>query len=481
MKNKLHQLKSLIIILITLSISSCTSTEETPTNEEQYTGHKLGVKESVFFNLDNLQEKGNIIENQTDFAQRLNLSKAYYNKMDEKEVFFAPVRMFGDYPRDYLYTKINNSITERFFTYIGEDKKEIHIHDLNGTLVDIIRINSKGIGSSILRKPKARHSELCPTTIYIKCSSGQHSLENPVEAESCNYWEDSRKGSPPSMFIQFSSCGAPILGGGGPGLEDTESEEDSILLPGGGTGGGTPVTDRCLVRTDCDYCPNLNMTVTKKECEDKIVNYLSNKSKCVYDKISEVNLVRKVIEKFNGRTAPVDLILIEGILNDDTSGQTTYGDSITITLNSNDTQNTPSLWVAHTILHEMIHADLFRLIRSTSQLVYDQHTKMFSLPDGSRANFPTLFDYFNTYPSNPQHNLMADYYLEAMEHGLKEYAKLTGKEYPQQLYKDLAWAGLQNTNSWNNMFADKKYTEQEQKRILRSIIKFKKSGKNECS
>lgn len=39
---------------------------------------------------------------------------------------------------------------------------------------------------------------------------------------------------------------------------------------------------------------------------------------------------------------------------------------------------------------------------------------------------------------------------------------------------------LHNTNAWDNMYADKVYTKNEQKRIIKAINKFIKSGKNEC-
>lgn len=214
--------------------------------------------------------------------------------------------------------------------------------------------------------------------------------------------------------------------------------------------------------------------------EEQIINNLTEEAKCVYGKLETNNLLKKTLKKFNGVDAPVHLILQEGNLGAGVSGETSYGDNITITLDKEDMKNTPSLWGAHTILHEAIHAEIYRKIRTTSQIKYDPYTKTFSLPDGSRAHFPTLFDYYDKYPNNPQHNYMADYYRTAMEEGLKEYATFIGKTYPDQLYKDIAWGGLHNTNAWDNMYADPIYTQNEQQRILNSIRNFKNSGNNEC-
>ena len=102
------------------------------------------------------------------------------------------------------------------------------------------------------------------------------------------------------------------------------------------------------------------------------------------------------------------------------------------------------------------------------------------LPNGSEANFPTLFDYYNNYPENPHHNLMADYYRNAMEQGLRDYANSNGLSYPDQLFKDLSWGGLEGTNAWENMFADPIYTQNEQTRIKNVILTFKDSSKNGC-
>lgn len=223
------------------------------------------------------------------------------------------------------------------------------------------------------------------------------------------------------------------------------------------------------------------MEENEVDFEEQVINKLKGKAKCVYTKLEKSSLLKKMFQKFNGENAPVHLILKEGNLDPGTSGETEYGDIIEITLDINDMENTPSLWGAHTILHEAIHADIYRKIRTTSLLLYDTFTQTYSLPDGAEVHFPTLFNYYNTYPNNPQHNYMADYYRTAMEESLKEYANIIGKTYPDQLYKDIAWSGLHNTNAWENMYADPVFTENEQTRIIKVIKDFKESAKNECN
>ena len=68
-----------------------------------------------------------------------------------------------------------------------------------------------------------------------------------------------------------------------------------------------------------------------------------------------------------------------------------------------------------------------------------------------------------------------------MEEGLKEYAKSIGKIFPEQLYKDISWAGLHGTKAWDKQYANKDYANKEKKRIKKAIYNFEKSGNNECN
>lgn len=214
--------------------------------------------------------------------------------------------------------------------------------------------------------------------------------------------------------------------------------------------------------------------------EEQIINNLTDKAKCVYDKLKgNNNLLDKTLKKFDGTESLINLLVKENNLDPGVSGETEYGIPIKITLDIDDMKDSPSLWGAHTIIHEAIHADIYRKVFVTGGLTYSP-PNTFTL-NGTSVDFPTLFDYYNNYPNNAHHNYMADYYRVAMEEGLKEYAASIGKIYPDQLYKDLAWAGLEKTNAWDNMYADPIYTANEQQRIKQAIINFKNSGNNECN
>ena len=135
------------------------------------------------------------------------------------------------------------------------------------------------------------------------------------------------------------------------------------------------------------------------------------------------------IKKFDGEKTPVHLMLkqksnlmLNGVL---VNGYTEYNSNssiyINITLNTEQSINRPSLAVARTILHEAIHAEIYRKIKTNGGLSYDSNTNTWKLPNGSRAKFESIFDSWNEDPDNPYHNYMGNYYRNAIESGLKEY------------------------------------------------------------
>ncbi len=220
----------------------------------------------------------------------------------------------------------------------------------------------------------------------------------------------------------------------------------------------------------------------------EIINNLTGKANCTYLKLKNNSILQKTIERFKGKT-PINLIINQksNLRLDDynpkselVNAKTYYGNSynINITLNTEQANNRPSLALVRTILHEAIHAEIYRKVKTTSgvSLVNGE----WQLPDGSRANFPSLFDTYNEDPSNPYHNYMAKYYREALELGMKEYATSIGETHSDQFYKDLAWNGLLNTKAWENQYADPAYAKKEKTRIITVIANYEKSKKNEC-
>lgn len=211
----------------------------------------------------------------------------------------------------------------------------------------------------------------------------------------------------------------------------------------------------------------------------KVINRLTGKAKCVYGRIQNNSILKKTLNRFFGERTPIHLIINDksGLKNKKgviINGNTNYGKSyyITITLNKEQSVNRPSLAVARTILHEAIHAEIYRKIKSTNS----DYNKI----KIHKLSWPTLFKYYKKKSKNAQHNYMADYYRKAIELGLREYAKQIGETHSDQFYRDMAWNGLLDTESWNKQYKDPNYAKKEKRRIKKVISDYEKSGKNRC-
>lgn len=238
--------------------------------------------------------------------------------------------------------------------------------------------------------------------------------------------------------------------------ETTRYIQETVNSGSGGSqpDSGDPLTDEPQGRRI--YSERIERYLDEDIPPPQIINNLEGKANCTYLKLKNNNLLVRTIEKFKGKT-PVNLIINQELnlsIKDENgnnvlvNGITNYSSSynIKITLNTEQSNNRPSLAVARTILHEAIHAEIYRKIKTTSGLSYSNG--VWRLPDGSRVNFPSLFDAYNENPSNPDHNYMAKYYREALESGMREYANSIGETHSDQFYKDMAWNGLLDTKAW---------------------------------
>lgn len=227
----------------------------------------------------------------------------------------------------------------------------------------------------------------------------------------------------------------------------------------GGYGGGVPI----------------KLPDNRYDSTNRIFESLSDETKCVYDKLKNYFIIEYAIKEFKGDT-PKDLVIMEKPFGEEAHGQTTFegGKTIKIELNTRDMRNKPAEFVALTIIHELIHADILRKLATANLLAKDSNDRYTKIKNGAKLSFPVIFNYYNKYPTQPHHSNMAENYINAMAKGLKVYSTLTGKTHPDKFYEDMAWTGLHKTDVW------KKKSPAEQKRILAVIDKFKNSGKNDC-
>ena len=101
-----------------------------------------------------------------------------------------------------------------------------------------------------------------------------------------------------------------------------------------------------------------------------------------------------------------------------------------VIINTNsDKMERPILDIARTLLHEAIHAEIYRQVKSSGGL--DALTE---------NNFPGLFDYYSRYGKGKfQHQLMAKHYIDFIAENLGAFDNYSQNE---EVYTAMAWQGL---------------------------------------
>jgi len=209
----------------------------------------------------------------------------------------------------------------------------------------------------------------------------------------------------------------------------------------------------------------------------QIINNLTPKTKCVYTNLnnSSTNFA-DAIKKFDGEF-PVSHLRFENstTLPSDVNAETSPPDNylITIKINSNNLSR-PNLSIARTIIHETIHAEMFRKILSILDnggdldgLTAAQWTQKLS-----NGDYPGIFDYYSRYGVNGmQHEQMAAHYISTISDTLEEFQSGLS----QDTYDALAWVGLKDTTAWNNL------TTAEKSAINDIITDFDNLGIETCN
>jgi len=254
---------------------------------------------------------------------------------------------------------------------------KILITDINGNFLKAFKLENNAIvseytdntaqggeSSAILKRDSTNDTDgscACPFKICDWCSLDEVVIETRVP-------------SPPTPYVSISYM-YPTGGGQNQGNCEVGCE-NNWNFGGGGIYGGDVV---------------------------EIINNLTGKANCTYLKLENNSILQKTIERFKGKT-PINLIINQesNLTIRDQNGKnvlvnaiTSYGNSynINITLNTEQANNRPSLALVRTILHEAIHAEIYRKVKTTSGVTLVNEE--WQLNDGSRENFPSLSDSYN--------------------------------------------------------------------------------------
>ncbi len=181
--------------------------------------------------------------------------------------------------------------------------------------------------------------------------------------------------------------------------------------------------------------------------EEKIINELTGEEKCIYNKLKNLDLFKRTIKKFEDSDT-YNLILKYGNCSNTDIACTGAGDisNGNISIIFETTVNSLPLEFASIILHEGIHAELFKYI--------DEYTQ--GLDPNERENL--LFYYFEAKKSvDPryvdalaQHQHMADNYARPIAEAIR---RLDNNSYPLEYYMGYGWDGLRKygyDGYWDN-------------------------------
>ncbi len=214
--------------------------------------------------------------------------------------------------------------------------------------------------------------------------------------------------------------------------------------------------------------------------KDEIINNLEGKAECIYSKLNfSSTKFKNMIKKFDGKFPVSHLKFESRDLPDGVRGITEppINYVITIAINNDSSESgvdyRPNLLTVKTIVHEVVHAEMFRKLLSLSSTngMINVSTLNEMLEEG---DYPGMLDYYTRFGVNGfQHQQMAQHYRQTIANILKVY---DNDQHSEQFYKDLAWEGLNHSNiiSWQNVFS-----QEERDRIDKVIKDYINDNKNE--
>ncbi len=186
----------------------------------------------------------------------------------------------------------------------------------------------------------------------------------------------------------------------------------------------------------------------------KIINKLTGKENCINGQLTLRGYLGAILDNFEGDDSEFNITIEsqdvvthtdENGVTSEVNGVTSFtpgSDEIKIKISTTKAATRPTLSVAKTILHEYIHADIFRKLRTANV----------------DADIRSFRDVYNKYKSqiftgDAQHETMADLYVGEIASALADYhenalpgdynfVSNNGQKSLHLFYEALAWQGL---------------------------------------
>lgn len=216
---------------------------------------------------------------------------------------------------------------------------------------------------------------------------------------------------------------------------------------------------------DADYLHVPYRVTTYEDVYDLpiIINNLTGKAKCLNDLLDKKgnSFIQNLLANFKGEKSDFSIkiesadVVSSSDNKKEINGSTTapFNKTILIKISTSRANEHPNLVVARSILHEYIHADIYR----KTPILHNSN----DMPDFKKT--------YETYGDVYHHNNMAEFYLNSMKNALKAFHKdvLTSdynkyKDYYGEpndtFYEAIAWGGLAEANpdAWVKLDAAKK-------------------------
>lgn len=169
-----------------------------------------------------------------------------------------------------------------------------------------------------------------------------------------------------------------------------------------------------------------------------------------YLKISAVDDFTLRFTKSNGATAttvsPNGENIIEIAFNTDPKG-------------TNNIMNTSTILVGFALIHEMVHAEIYRKLLELKDTPYVNKRNLEpkewkKLLDNMKNKFPDMHEVYSYYelrtniPNESQHEYMAQKYVNAMAKALADFDR---NKKNWDFYKNIGWLGLQNSETFKRV------------------------------
>ena len=226
---------------------------------------------------------------------------------------------------------------------------------------------------------------------------------------------------------------------------------------------------------------------------NEIINELTGKAKCIYDKLQSSSTgFKNAIKQFDGEFPVSHLSFkINNTLSSGNYGITNPPSNYNITVEFSNTQlgNISDLGSAVAFAHEIIHAEIFRKMLSAAKqgdLDPDNMTQQqqVNYVNSLRNNFPGIYDYYiERYKPTWNHNQIASHYRGTIADIIEEF---DDNSLSRQIYEDIAWAGLRIinnpiTNGTETSIAWDNLSIEEKTRVTSNLSNYFHNGTKNCN